>query len=327
MNTTYERAIEALKSGKRILITTHVNPDGDAMGSALGLYHALISMGKTAQVLLPSPYPSNLAWLPGASKAVVWKDSHANHRLLSESDTIAVLDLNSLERLGSLGKAIDRTAGVVIVNIDHHPFPQPFASIACIDPAAPATASMLAEMIDDDHMTSQTATCLYTGIMTDTGSFRFPKTSAVLFREAGRLVDAGADPVECYERTMNVNSPQRMLLLGSALKGLQLFAKGRLCVMSVRKRDLKAAEAVIDDTEGFVHHTMSIMGVEMGVLIIEHESEVKVSFRSKGAVHVRKLAEHFGGGGHDHAAGARISRQPYSHVVEQVIARSIKALP
>ena len=247
-------------------------------------------------------------------------EGHEDHQLLNNIDTIVVLDLNSLMRLGDLGQAIAELSDVNIVNIDHHPNPQDFASVQCIDTAASSTCAMLAEIIEEQHMTSEAAMCLYTGIMTDTGSFRFPRTTSSLFRTVAKLVDAGADPVESYEQTLNVNTPQRMQLLGLALKGMKLYYDGQLCVMTVRKKDLCHCSCSNGRHRRLCPpHSQHRQGVRMGILLIEADDAVKCSFRSKGNVYIRELAESFGGGGHDYAAGARVFDTPFSLVYDKVV--------
>ena len=319
MNPTYQLTREALYKGLNFLLTTHVNPDGDAIGSVLGLKHALESMSKSVVVMLPSPCPDNLLWMPAAESMKVWTGAESDLALLHTADTIVVLDLNTLKRLGSLGEAITSATSATVINIDHHAEPDAFATVACIDVDAPSTTSMLVEMISDEHLTSDAARCLYTGIMTDTGSFRFPRTTSQTFEQAARLLDAGADPVEAYERTINVNTFSRINLLGAALNSMQLHADGRLCIMTVSLQDLSRAQATIDDTDGFVQHTLSITGVEMGILFVELTDTIKVSFRSKGATHVRVLAATYGGGGHDHAAGARFPGETLAAVIDRVV--------
>ena len=316
-----------LAEAEKIIITTHVNPDGDAIGSALGLWHWVQGNGKNALVVLPNAAPGNLRWMPGAESMTTFGPGSLTR--IAEADLIVVLDLNTLTRLGELGERI-ASSGATVINIDHHTHPQDFAHLSHINIEACSTCAMVTELIIDIDgaaaLTPEMSTCLYTGIMTDTGSFRFPRTDQNVLRLAATLVEQGADPVVCYDEVMNQSTFGRTRLLGTALASMELHANGRLCVMSVRRRDLLETLCSVDDVEGFVHHTLSIAGVEMGILFVEVDGEVKCSFRSKGNVHVRDLAATFGGGGHVHAAGARLRNRDYQTVVDQVTTAAVSSL-
>lgn len=353
MATSFSQSIteevrEELTKHERILITTHVNPDADAIGSALGLQHFLInafSRVKQVHVVLPSACPLNLLWMPGANSMMVWGEptTQSESRLrvineLPEVDCIVVLDLNALSRLQTLGTAITNTSAR-IVNIDHHTFPEDFAHVQWVDVDAAATCQLIAELVisqttNESHPDASSvpapsgnerpwladcAQCLYTGIMSDTGSFRFPRTTPQLFRTVAWLVEKGANPVLAYESTFNVNSMRRTRLLGATLATMQLYHNGLLCVMIIRASDLKKFDCTVDDTEGFVHHTLSIIGVSVGILLIEQPGVVKCSFRSKGQWKIRDLAAAYGGGGHDYAAGARIYDQTIDAAAETIV--------
>lgn len=319
-----ERVLDALRRHRSCIITTHINPDGDAIGSALGMLHLVEALGINARVILPSPAPENLTWFDGAERLEVFSAD-----LLADvqgAECIIVLDLNARSRLRDLGEAISRSVATVI-NIDHHTHPEDFAHVAWIDTDACSTCSMVANLARHAGVRhASMAMCLYTGIMTDTGSFRFPRTTAEVHRTVADLLDQGADPVLAFERVMNQGSVLRARLLGEALRSMELHADGRLCMMILRRQTLQEYNCTSDDTEGFVHHTLSLAGVDMGVLIIELEHEIKCSFRSKGSVYVRDLAARYGGGGHVYAAGARIAARPLDDVISDVRAAAQEQL-
>ncbi len=324
MNTPPRNVIESINSARSVVITTHRNPDGDAVGSALGFWHMLRSMGKQAHVILPNEEPQNLRWLPGAREMTVFGED-CSHRV-ANADTIVVLDLNALSRLEKLAEAIT-SSGATIVNIDHHTHPENFAHVQWIDIEACSTAMMVAQIaMQCNVITAPLATCLYTGIMTDTGSFRFPRTTPEVFEIAGLLVANGADPVMAYDEVMNRGSIQRTQLLGKCLSQLQIHASGALCTMVVSRADLEHYQCTTEDTEGFVSQTLALDGVQMGILFVELADEVKISFRSKNSIYVRDLAAKFGGGGHVYAAGARIKGQPLQQVVATVTERAITSI-
>lgn len=321
---------------RHVIITTHVNPDADAIGSALGMSHLLdmITEGKTqSTIVLPTQCPTNLRWLPGADQMLVWdeKGEHPNGcNQLPNADCVIVLDLNTISRLQSLGQAI-LGSGLPIINIDHHTYPEAFAYVQWIDTDSASTAQMVAVLLkqfvqtdaslETHPLMASIAMCLYTGIMSDTGSFRFPRTTPFVFEITGYLVRQGADPVAAYEQTFNTNSFKRMQLLGSALAGMKLHHNGKLCTMVVTQKEMQLYECSVEDTEGLVHHTLSISGVLVGILFIELPGTIKCSFRSKGDVHIRNLAAQYGGGGHVYAAGARVNDRTLKDVYEEITAR------
>lgn len=328
MNLTPSQVAEfetIIRGSHRAIIVTHVNPDGDAVGSALGTWLWLRSRGVECTVILPNAAASNLQWMPGAEHMITY--SSRCDQLIREADLVLVLDLNTLQRLGELGTRIAESKATLI-NIDHHTYPQDFARLALIDTDACSTCALVAEIIiaidGDKAITPDVANCLYTGIMTDTGSFRFFRTTEEVFRLAALLISKGADPVQTYEEVVNQSSFGRTRLLGIALASMQVHAVGQLCTMSVRRKDLLDTGCTVDDVEGFVHHTLSIAGVRAGILFVEVDGEVKCSFRSKGDTGVRDLAALFGGGGHIHAAGARIRQKSFDEAVPLVIEAAIE---
>lgn len=321
------RSIRAtLASAKRVAITTHLNPDGDALGSSLALFHWLTGRGVQTTVILPNEAPSNLVWMPGIADAKIWGGGISS---LEHYDVIVVLDLNAVSRLGDLGNAVVES-GSTIINIDHHTHPESFASLAWIDVEVCSTCSLIGELITHDTslavLSAECATCLYTGIMTDTGSFRFPRTTSGVFEMAGLLVNNGADPVGIYDRVMNQGSIGRTRLLGATLSSMGIHAQGRLCTLVVSSSDLEQYGCTLEDTEGFVQQALALEGVAMGILFVELPNEIKCSFRSKGAAYVRDLAASYGGGGHVYAAGARIRNKNLASVVADVSMHAITCL-
>ena len=319
-----ENILVSMNASRNAVITAHINPDGDAVGSTLGLWHLLRTMGCNATVVLPNAAPSNLMWMEGSSEIVVFGDDAK--RIMADADTIFVLDLNAISRLGEIGVAIQSSAAT-IVNIDHHTFPEDFASAAWVDVDACSTGIMIAMCADAlNAFTPAMAMCLYTGIMTDTGSFRFPRTTSHVHRMVAKLIDEGADPVRSFDEVMNRGSIARTRLLGIALSTMSIYADGALCVMVVRGADMLAHECTTEDVEGFVSQTLALHGVKIGILFVELENETKCSFRSKGTTYVRDLAAQYGGGGHVYAAGARVKGRHFDEVVEEITAKAIDAL-
>ncbi len=318
--------LQAVGAASNIVITTHVNPDGDAIGSALGLWNVFRESGKTVTVINHSPTPMNLRFLSGAEFIHTYHHER-DFPLIAEADVICIVDLNNVTRLENVKDAVLSAKGIKIV-IDHHQDPQEFADIYALDVEASSTCEMIARLLKAGGyaISAETASALYTGIMTDTGSFRFPRTDAELHRIVAELIEYGADPVVIYNNVYNNGSLARSKMLGRALAGMELFADGQLSVITVGKNDFTETHAHIDDTEGFVQHTLSIRGVVLGILFVELENVVKVSLRSKGDVSALSIAADFSGGGHFHAAAARFYRQSYESVRTTVIDRAIVQL-
>ncbi len=330
MEHLYKQTADALGRAQSVVITAHINPDGDAVGSALGLYHALTTMGKHVRVIMPTPVPGTMCWMPGMDVVEVFG---VNPTItFGDADTIVVLDLNSVSRLKDLGVLITSTraaTNIRIVNIDHHTEPEDFADVQLVDTSAAATCQILVQVIalmTNAPLSADAATCLYTGIMTDTGCFHFPRTTASLHRYVADLIDAGADPVSIYDNMYNHSPVARMRMLGYALSSMSTHHDGRLCAMVIEQKDLLRFGCTTDDVEGYVHNTLAVDGVEIGVLLVELPNEVKCSFRSKGNVYVNELAKKFGGGGHVYAAGARVKNASVNEVLASVIESSASAL-
>jgi phosphoesterase RecJ-like protein len=292
------------------------------MGSALAVMHVLRSRGVEARVIVPNAIPLNLMWLPGAEVAEVY-DAAKHSGYLDTVKAAVILDLSSAARFQPIAGHIMRPSCQRIV-VDHHVEPEPVAQVMHVDTASAATCLILANVLRPlvpDGLSTNVAQCLYTGIYTDTGGFRFPRTDAELFRVVASLVADGADPVLTHECLYNRAPFSRLVLLGKALASMQIFHHGATAIMALSSADLEAHGATTEDLDGFVHHTLSIDGVDAGVLIAEVDNQVKISFRSKGTMFIREVAAEFGGGGHNYAAGARIASRPLQSVVNDVVER------
>ena len=298
---------EIFNSADKLIITGHTNPDGDAIGSALALYRFAKNCGKQSRILFDSPLPHNMHFLNNGEYEVY--DSTEHGGVIAGSDAVFILDLNDSRRLKRLEKPI-LDSGKRKVVIDHHLEPQDFANYYYTDNNASSTAELIYNFIkftDYDKLDKGVAEAIYTGILTDTGSFRFPRTDADLHRIIADLIDKGADPVKIYDSVYNQNSLDTTRLLGQALNQLKLYCDGKLCVMAISRDMLRNSNATNEDLEGFVEKTLTLKGVQIGVMISEmdYQDEIRVSLRSKGEFSVREIAMEFGGGGHFHASGAR----------------------
>ena len=299
---------EMIVSSKTISISTHINPDGDAIGSALALYYYLKSKGKEVKIINPSETAYNLLFLTGAEDIIVYSPECDEY--LDSCDTNIIVDLNDIDRLKELGIKILKTSSKKIV-IDHHLDPKPFADLYVIDTESCSAGEIVYRIINEDknyQISKEIASALYVAIMTDTGSFRFPRTTGEVHRIIGAMIDAGADPVEIYDQVYNKVPLRAMRLLGEGLSGIETFNDGRLGVVTIKNSMLDRCRAKAEDVEDFVEKILSIDGIKVGILITEEieKDQIRISFRSKGEYGIRDLAVSMGGGGHYYAAGARV---------------------
>lgn len=314
-----------LASPKRIVIVPHKNPDGDAMGSSLGLYHYLKKYDHNVTVIAPNDYPEFLKWLPSDELVIKYDANKVEaDKLINTADVIFTLDFNALHRTGDMEEALTN-ANAIKVLIDHHQQPEDYANYIYSDVTMCSTAQMIyhfIEMLEDlDHIDSDISTCLYTGIMTDTGSFRFRSTTSQTHRVVADLIDKGADNAQIHNNVYDTNSYNRLQLLGCALSNLKLISELNTAYITLSQSELNKYDFKKGDTEGVVNYALSLNGVNFAVIFIENQKEgiVKISLRSKGDFDVNMFArENFNGGGHTNAAGGR-SELSLKETVEKFI--------
>ncbi len=303
---------EALSSPKKITIVPHKNPDGDAIGSTLGLYHYLINSGHHATVIAPNDYPEFLKWLPGENTIVKFDTQKAHARkLLKESDFVFTLDFNVLDRIESMKPTL-QSLKATFVMIDHHQQPSDYAKFMYSDTSMSSTCEMVYHFLNQlnelDKITPIIANCLYTGIMTDTGSFRFPTTTSTTHKVVADLIEKGAQNAMIHNAVYDSSSLSRLRLLGIALNNMVMLESLNTVFITLSQKELDTNNFKKGDTEGFVNYGLSLKGIVFSVIFIENGSEdyIKISFRSKGSFDVNEFARaHFKGGGHINAAGGR----------------------
>jgi len=284
------------------LILSHIDPDGDALGSSLGLYWALRGVGKNAVVANESPVPANLRFLPGASGILLARDVKGPCR------AVFVLDCSSIDRVGAAGLALVAPDARVAC-VDHHAGSDGFGNPRLVNVDASATAELIYEILEDYGMpiTPEMAATLYTGIASDTGAFRFRNTTPRVLRLAARLVERGADPSRTADSLYANKTPASLRVLGLALASLESRAEGKVSALTISRAMFDEAQAGPEDADGIVQYAQSVIGARVGVLLQETApGEVRISFRSDGTVDVNLVAGRFGGGGHRNAAGARL---------------------
>jgi phosphoesterase RecJ-like protein len=291
-----KQVLKQIGRRNRFLLTSHARPDGDAIGSALACCQILRSMGKEAEVVLSDAVPRIYRSLPFADKVV------QSDRVGGEYDAAIILECDSIQRT-----RLDGLQSYFVINIDHHVSGRPFGDVNWIDPKAVATAEMVYRMAQEAgvKVSAGIATCLYTGVLTDTGSFVFEGTNERTFALARELVLAGADPAKCARNVYFGHSTAKMRLLGAALEHLE--REGSLAWFWVTQQEMERFHAKEEDCEGLVNYALSIHDVQVAILLRElPDGRIRASLRSKGEVNVAKIAEQFGGGGHECASGCSL---------------------
>lgn len=302
-----------LQTPKQISIIPHRNPDGDALGSSLALYHVLKKLNHTVKVISPNDFPDFIAWLPSANEVEIFERTPLPcETFLKESDVVFTLDFNALHRTGDVMGSFLSTLSNDFVLIDHHQMPDQYAKITVSDTSFGSTCELLYRFLQqlqlDKFIDKDSATCIYTGIVTDSGSFKFLKTTGDTHRVVANLIDLGVDNPYVHSKLFNTNSYNRLQLLGRALQKLKVLPQHQTAYTSLSQRDLYDFNYQKGDTEGIVNYGLSIKGINFAAIFIENKDEgiVKISFRSEGNFDVNEFARtYFNGGGHINAAGGK----------------------
>lgn len=312
-----------LEQPKKIVITTHHKPDGDALGSSLGLYNYLIQRGHHAKVITPTDYPQYFDWMPGNGEVIIYTDTvEQSNQLIAEAELIFCLDFNALGRINEMGEQVQNSSAYKIM-IDHHLEPQDFDDYRYWNINACATAQLVYDFIatelnDKALVNKDVATCLYTGIMTDSGSFRLPNTTAAVHRVVADLIDAGAVNWRIHELVYDSATENRLRFLGHCLTNkLVVLPEFNTAYISVTADELKKYDINTGDTEGIVNYALSISGIKLAAFMVQRKDKVKLSLRSRGEFPANEICKkYFNGGGHRNAAGGA-SDEPLEVVIEQ----------
>ena len=314
------RLKDLIRTHKSFLITTHVNPDADAIGSEIAFQRLLSMLEKESKIINHSITPYNLQFLD--SEKVIEKYDSALHNTYCESSEVLIaLDFNRADRMVSMQKAFTDSKQLKIC-IDHHQDSEHFVDFQFIDSNYSATGHILYDFIKSTgiiEISKEIAAPLYAAIMTDTGSFRFERTTANLHRIIADLLDTGINPTEIYNQLYDESNLSKIKLLGRCLNSLMLIAENKIGYMTITQTDFSDLKTLESDTENFVNFILSIEGVKLGMLFIELKSGFKVSFRSKGKLPVNKLAGIFGGGGHTNASGARFKDGNIQEMIPKIL--------
>lgn len=304
--------LSLLASPKKIAIIPHRNPDGDAMGSTLALYHFLLKLNHQPILISPNEFPDFLAWLPSSEKVLIFeKDKVNTTEVLKSAELIFTLDFNALHRTGEMENVLSELK-VPFVMIDHHQAPDDYSLVTFSDTNYGSTCEMVFDFISNlnqkNLIDTTIATCIYTGIVTDSGSFKFPKTTAKTHRVVAELIDAGINNSEIHHLLFNNNSYESLQLLGKALQNMKVLKPHKTSYIKLTQEELDQFHFKKGDTEGIVNYGLSIKNVILTAIFIENKEEgiIKISLRSTGDFDVNELARlHFNGGGHINAAGGK----------------------
>ena len=303
------RSYKLIEAAERIVILTHLSPDGDAVGSSLGLYHFLKEIGKEPVVIVPNRFPGFLNWMSGAADIVVLEEKHKEVQgLITEADLLICVDFNDLKRIDGAKPFVEQSHAKKIL-IDHHLSPEAFADVTISHPEISSSSELVFRLICRmgffQNITQACAESIYVGMMTDTGNFSYASQSPEIYHIISELLSKGIDKDNIYRLVYNTYSENRMRLMGFCLvEKMKLYKEQRTAVISLSLDELARFDYQVGDAEGFVNIPLSIEGIDVSVFVREDVKKVKMSFRSQGTFPVNKMAStYFNGGGHLNAAG------------------------
>jgi len=302
------------------VISTHVNPDADAIGSEMALYFILDRLGKRVSVINHSETPDFLKFMD--NKSVIKKyDPNEHNKIIDEADVIILVDLNQLDRVVKMEAKL-RGSNKIKVCIDHHVDPENFTEYLYVHEDYSSTGEIIYDFIKAANLGEidyNIALQLYAAIMTDTGSFRFNRTTPKIHNIIADLLEKGVDPQKVYSNIFEMGSLGKVKLLGRALNSMQVNENEKVAYMVVTQKEIEETGCSEADIDGFVNYCLKISSVKIGMLFIELKNGMKVSFRSKGDIPVNKLAAEFGGGGHVNASGARLFETDFNEYINEVV--------
>ena len=324
MNHKIEKLKNVITNPQKIVITTHRGPDGDAMGSSLALYNLLVKLDHEVNVITPNDYASFLHWLPGNNLVTEYESSRETaEKLVDNADIIFMLDFNHIYRIDGLASNVESSNAFKVL-IDHHQDPQEnIADLIFSEPTICSTAQLLFQIIDKMDLLylidKDIAECIYVGIMTDTGSFKYSSTTSETHNIIARLIKYGARNTVIHDLVYDNYSADRMKLLGYCLNDkLLLFPENKSAIISLTNEELKRFNFKKGDTEGIINYALAIKDTIFAAFIVERDNVVKLSLRSKGKFKVNDIAnKYFSGGGHENAAGG-ISNTNIQETIEKV---------
>ena len=317
----FSKIIQIINSNDSFLITTHVNPDADAIGSEMGFYYLIRKLNKSAKIINYSKIPYYLEF-SDPDNVIEKFDAVSHSKLFDEADVLVALDFQQLSRISEM-QDLFRNSSKIKLCIDHHEFPENFTENLFVDPSYASTGEMVFDLISEMKIDFdfQIAESLYAAIMTDTGSFRYDRTTSETHLRIAKLLETGINPNQIYKEIYDQGSLGKLNLLGSSLLSMKFDKSNQIAYMKITKDDLMKTNTSVEDTEGFVNYCLTIKGIKVGLLFFETETGFKASLRSVGKIPVNRIAAEYGGGGHMNAAGLRIDVAKIEDYEEKIIDR------
>ena len=296
-----------IDNADKILLTGHISPDGDSLGATLGLYHLLKQLGKDVTVMVPNRYPAFFAWMPGIDKVFIMEENKTEAvKVVKEADLIFCIDYNTLDRVNGMKPLIEQSKAKKIM-IDHHLDPNINCDVVISHPEVSSASELafrfMCRMGFYQEVSLETAECIYTGMMTDTGGFTYNSNNPEIYIIIKALLEKGVDKDAIYNKVFHTYSEDRLRLLGYCLNKMEVLNDCNAAIIVLTQEELKRFNYKVGDTEGIVNIPLQIENINKSVLVREDKTQIKLSFRSQGDVAVNTMAEKFGGGGHKNAAG------------------------
>jgi phosphoesterase RecJ-like protein len=317
-----------LEQAEQIVIVAHMSPDGDAIGASLGLAHLLEELDKTVNIIVPNDFPDFLKWMPGSSNILIYDiESNDADEVIAEADMICCLDFNTLKRIGDMAPIIEASTAYKVL-IDHHLDPEPFCQIMMSYPQASSTSELVFRLICRagffNAISRECAECIYTGMMTDTGSFTYNSNSSELYFIISELLSKGIDKDDIYRKVYNTYSESRLRLMAHVLTNMRIYGDCRAAMITLTRDEQNNFRYVRGDSEGFVNVPLSIRNIRLSVFLREDTERdiIKVSLRSVGNFPCNQMAtQFFSGGGHRNASGGELktTMQEAINIFEQAI--------
>jgi phosphoesterase RecJ-like protein len=296
-----------IDNANKILLTGHISPDGDSLGATLGLYHLLKQLGKDVIVMVPNRYPAFFSWMPGIDKVFVMEENKTEAvKVIKEADLIFCVDYNTLDRVNGMKPLIEQSKAKKIM-IDHHLDPNIDCDVVISHPEVSSASELafrfMCRMGFYQEVSLETAQCIYTGMMTDTGGFTYNSNNPEIYIIIKALLEKGVDKDAIYNKVFHTYSEDRLRLMGYCLNKMEIIPECNSAIIVLTQEELQRFNYKVGDTEGIVNMPLQIENVNKSVLVREDKTQIKLSFRSQGDVAVNTMAEKFGGGGHKNAAG------------------------
>jgi phosphoesterase RecJ-like protein len=318
----FQKLKNIILNNSSFLLTTHVNPDADAIGSEIAFYHLIKKLAKKVFIINHSDLPYNMEFF-NKDNIIQKYDEKIHNNVFNEVDVLVALDFNRADRTVKMETGF-RQSNKLKICIDHHQDPEMFVDHFFIDTDYCATGQIIFDFIKQTKIVEldlEIADAIYAAIMTDTGSFRFERTTSDVHKIIAELLDIGVNPEQVYDKLYDQSKFSKIRLLGRALNSITLDASGKIGYMIITQKDFDELNAIESDTENFVNYSLSIENVVVGILFIELKNGFKVSFRSKGKIPVNLLAKDFGGGGHINAAGARFFTNNMQEMIPVILSK------